>query len=417
MKYIFYIIILDLHVMTVGFAREMSDDFPDTLIKCARAAALVGSIDFGFVVLGLLSPVLQLYYQIFNFGIMHRAIHKLHFHLNMAASGCLFGFLHICFHVIVWISKPGITYHDKLIYSPQNTAFATGLLMVLGFVGAFVSGYFTTRKESPQSAFSSHLPFAALGFAAFFGHGHQRILGSAIREEVTVVIFIGCASVYAIFFFFNPVHSFEVDKAKSYWAKGVRKEQFMLLVVKYNDSHLLPPGSFFNIYNNDDSFLAYFHGHPFSVFSTKNKQLAFLVHCRASSRERHSSFTERLYQGKYRTYSCYFCLFSLLLCCFVFGFFFLIPNRDMERMYLKLQGPFKGPANSFVHYLASVQTASTVYLCGWNSGFASVFSLLEHLKVLFNFYSISYLFVILISFSGYSSLWHHLNFLYLQSKQ
>jgi hypothetical protein len=49
-----------------------------------------------------------------------------------------------------------------------------------------------------------------------------------------------------------------------------------------------------------------------------------------------------------------------------------------------LQGPFvDGTVSAFMDYVRSTPVDIDVYLCGWNSGFAKVFSILESLKVFY----------------------------------
>eukprot|EP00026_Physarum_polycephalum_P017495 Phypoly_transcript_18740.p1 GENE.Phypoly_transcript_18740~~Phypoly_transcript_18740.p1 ORF type:complete len:148 (+),score=15.07 Phypoly_transcript_18740:75-518(+) len=45
-----------------------------------------------------------------------------------------------------------------------------------------------------------------------------------------------------------------------------------------------------------------------------------------------------------------------------------------------MQGPFQGVASSFINFLSSVHTPIDVYLCGWDTGLATIFSILETLK-------------------------------------
>ena len=74
------------------------------LIICARVAAWAATLNFGLVALNIISPILRLVYQLFNFNIMHQAFHAIHFHRNAARSGIFFSLLHVGFLGAQYIS-------------------------------------------------------------------------------------------------------------------------------------------------------------------------------------------------------------------------------------------------------------------------------------------------------------------------
>ena len=49
---------------------------------------------------------------------------------------------------------------------------------------------------------------------------------------------------------------------------------------------------------------------------------------------------------------------------------------------LLLQGPFyDATVSSFIDFVRTVHVPVDIYLCGWDSGFGKIFSVLESLKV------------------------------------
>jgi len=195
--------------------------------------------------------------------------------------------------------------------------------------------------------FSLHAPFACIGFFALFMHGSGDEFGDLEGSELTEVVFIGSVVIAVLFFLFTKIRELEVDQRQSKFGTN-----FIFLSVKYSDSDYIPPGSFFNLYASADSYMSIFHCHSFPVFSTRNSRIVFLIKCRNKSNwKRSSSFTSRL-------------------------------GRDKPPC-VRLQGPFQGLVSSFILSLNSVsnnRTPKCIFLCGWDSGFASVFSLLEYFQ-------------------------------------
>jgi len=193
-------------------------------------------------------------------------------------------------------------------------------------------------------AFSLHTPLACLGLIALFIHGREKHLGSNLASHLCLITFTTCIVVFTFFCFFSRIHELEVDQRGSVFGPD-----FILLTVKYHDSNYIPPGSFFNLYASTDSYMSVFHSHSFPVFSTRNSRIVFLIRCRNRKDRKKSSFTSRFY--------------------------------DDNPSCVRVQGPFKGLASSFLLSLnpaANRNIYNSIFLCGWNAGFASVMSLLEY---------------------------------------
>lgn len=266
------------------------------LYACARAAAWAASVNFGFVALSVLSPVFQLLYQYFNFNIMHHSLHTIHFHRNAALCGSIFALMHIGLAVAQFVES-----HCKIEHGGKDENICTqvkiisGGFICLGFVGAWISGHLG-RFKLPSVVSSFHLPFAFLGFMGMFAHAHGS-LDFPFGTYFVLTIFAACAAVYTLFFFFNPIQPMEVNVEETVWQSDSNK--FLFLVLNYDNSASTPPGSFYLLYDTKDSNLSYFHAHPFPVFSSRNRQLVFLVRCRIPTHPERLSFTQRLSLGKY----------------------------------------------------------------------------------------------------------------------
>jgi hypothetical protein len=121
------------------------------------------------------------------------------------------------------------------------------------------------------------------------------------------VLFIFCVCIYALFSLIYPLRRLKVGN--TVWEPAQREERYIFLELYYPNSNLIPPGSFFNIYTPATSNLAFFHGHPFPVCSSRNNRVTFLIQCRKSYD--YSSFTEKLLFGKYLHYYSTTLLFDL----------------------------------------------------------------------------------------------------------
>eukprot|EP00026_Physarum_polycephalum_P002981 Phypoly_transcript_02990.p1 GENE.Phypoly_transcript_02990~~Phypoly_transcript_02990.p1 ORF type:complete len:792 (+),score=81.78 Phypoly_transcript_02990:69-2444(+) len=351
-KLLSYTIVVLLHVVGFGHTLAYFHIESDTRFSffAPRAAGVIATIDLSYVALAFCSPFVQFLTYFFN--ITHHTPHnKLQFHSNMAWSAAIFSTIHVAFHVFNWIhptTEPHQCNDGKAvtttIYQPGSISFITGIIMLTCFCGALITGYMMTRKHSHMVFFSFHVPLACVGFIAFFLHGNQGCLGDALASSWCQGVFMVSISVAIFFFIFARPRELEVDRHSEFGKK------FVLLSVKYLYSQHVPPGAFFNIYGSTDSYVSIFHCHSFPVMSTRNSRITFLIQCCEGTGTR-SSFTSRL-------------------------------SRDKPSS-IRVQGPFKGPASSFLLSLNSPKNNKTpkcMFLCGLTGGFASVFSLLEYFK-------------------------------------
>ena len=322
-----YVMVSVMHLFAIGYVLEHGQcmsptDEPGTyhqlssrlprssfLAVTARAAGFVASMDLCFVAMAFIAPFIQFLNHFFN--IRHHSVHKLCFHKNVALSACIFSFIHIALHIINWTMKEdhnsigcgtkvdgtvysNTTHPPKDLYSTSNTDFITGVVMAACFLGAMITGILMTWRAH-AAVFSSHAPFAILGFIALFIHGRDNILGDQLGSQLCEAVFIISVITFVLFFLFARVHELEVDQRRTKFSNS-----FVLLSLKYNDSSYVPPGSFFNIYASTDSYMSIFHGHSFSVFSTQDSRIVFLIQCRTEFGGKHgSSFTSRLVHDKY----------------------------------------------------------------------------------------------------------------------
>ena len=172
----------------------------------------------------------------------------------------------------------------------------TGAVIALGIVGAWITGYLARFGTSPVVS-SLHFPFTCLGFLGLVAHSYNLIF--PFGTYFVLATFIVCLMIYGVFFFFNPIQPMMVDGDETVWLSG--KNEYSFLVVNYNNSNTIPPGSFFLIYSNQRSNLSHFHAHSFPVFSSTNQRISFLVHCRIPEYSNDTSFTQRLSIVKYPT--------------------------------------------------------------------------------------------------------------------
>lgn len=130
--------------------------------------------------------------------------------------------------------------------------------MVVGFAGATFSGFFVTLTKKFPRFVNTHLPWACIGFFAFFAHGHRSLLGKPFGDYVVICAFVGSLLLYALFFIFHRLHRVSVIHQANYG--DPTHPQYIFLALQYANSSAIPPGSFFNIYSNNGGALAIFHG-------------------------------------------------------------------------------------------------------------------------------------------------------------
>ena len=303
MKLSVYLALLQMNILIVGAAMNVGISEGDAitpLYACARAAAWASCVNFAFVVVGIISPIFQLIYQYFNFNIMHHSLHTIHFHRNVASCGGIFALLHVVL-VIVQMAK------DKEM---RGTAtIVTGGLILVGFIGAWLSGHLS-RLERFSICSSLHFPLAFFGLLALFAHSFE-ISGVPFGSRLVLLVLVLCIVVYTLFFFFNPIQPMDVNASETAWQR--ESNGFLFLVLNYDNSDSIPPGSFYLIYDNKDSNLSYFHAHTFPVFSSRHRRLAFLIRCRTSERPDHVTYTQQLSLDKYLPCSAFTLPYSHLL--------------------------------------------------------------------------------------------------------
>jgi hypothetical protein len=173
--------------------------------------------------------------------------------------------------------------------------------MVICFSGALCTGWATSLKQSYPIFPFSHLLLACIGFSAFFLHGFQQILGDPIGDYLILGVFLTSVAIYALFIFVSKMRQLGVNHHLSYFG-DLENPQYMFLVVEYANSNTVPPGSFFMIYSNANSSISLFHGHPFPVFSSRDRKLTFLIQCRSTHEgSNRASFTTKLAMDLYPT--------------------------------------------------------------------------------------------------------------------
>jgi hypothetical protein len=151
--------------------------------------------------------------------------------------------------------------------------------LALCFLGAAVTGALATRKLSQYL----HIPFALVSFVILIIHTNTGLF---------LGIFFAAALSVVVFYLLAPLRKLEVDR------RSIFGEQFIFLILKFNDSKYIRPGSFFNIAASSNSLLSFFHCHSFSVLSSQSSEVMFLIR-RSTNR---NSFTSRLALDKYQFY-------------------------------------------------------------------------------------------------------------------
>ena len=285
MRVVYYVVIMNLHMIAIGHAFE-STAYPSSLITCSYAFALLASVDLSLLIVGSLSSLHQLLGQLFNFGFLRQQLYN---HKDMAYSALFFASLHILLHAIQWIISPNIQFHSRIIYSTRSPSFITGVVTVVGFAGAALSAY----KPGVHSLL--YLPLASLGLVSFFCHGYQGVIASPLGSILTFSLLLLCACVCILFFLFHPLQLTKVST--SIWERAESEDQFALLDVYYENSNLILPGSYFNIFGPTSPPLSLFGGQPFPVFSSREGKITFFIHC-AQSRH-HSDLLEYIAAEKY----------------------------------------------------------------------------------------------------------------------
>lgn len=285
------------------------------LVVMARACAWAAAINFGLVSLAIIAPIFRLLFQLFNLNIMRHHFYTIHFHRNAAISAIFFSALHI-----LLLNIHTHHYQCKIELNNNNSdssnemdicsleARITGSIIITGMVGAWVTGYISRMMKSSILSIL-HFPFACIACFALFTHSTSNASLYAFASNFVLAIFVACLLLHSLFFFFNPILPMHVNNSETVWL-STNNKQFSLLVVNFDNSSVIPPGSFFLIYANQNSHLSYFHAHAFPVFSTQNKTISFLLQCRVDNSFL-LSFTQRLSLGPYLII--FFFFFSLLI--------------------------------------------------------------------------------------------------------
>eukprot|EP00026_Physarum_polycephalum_P002760 Phypoly_transcript_02768.p1 GENE.Phypoly_transcript_02768~~Phypoly_transcript_02768.p1 ORF type:complete len:844 (+),score=87.65 Phypoly_transcript_02768:131-2662(+) len=341
-KLCFYLAITTLHLVAVGYTLEL-DASHSLVLAAAHAAGLLSSLDLCFVAMGFMAPIFSFLVHLFSFGIVRQSSRKIHFHRNVSYSAVVFFLLHVVLHVIYWSTCYDNTKCRKNhgipngLYSFHNTPFLTGVIMLGCFIGALLTGIMAARGKASYLTLALHLPLSCAGFVALFLHGNDNLLRRHDGSVLSLSVFV--ASIGMILLYFVSVRIRTLDLATV-----EQSDEYILLVLKYNDSQYIIPGSFFNIYATPPSYISLFHSHSFPVFSTSDSQIAFLIRKNSDTK----SFTSNLMLGNPKSF--------------------------------RVQGPFKGPARSFIHAITSKNFRKCIFMVGWQAGFANVFSLLEYFK-------------------------------------
>lgn len=268
-----------MNLTVVGFVVHTSSDRP-VPIQVARAAAFICARDIACVVLIILAPISQLAYGHFTFGAFHHSIHKLHLHKNIAFSAIFFFCIHVLGHIVMQRIRPNFSVDNIPVYQLTNPAIITGILMVIGYLMAAVTGFWRLH-------FSYHIPFALLATVCFFFHGSQHLLGPSVGDKLIFIVSLVCVVMVCIFFLVNPVHELTIIRDET-----TIMGRFLVLTLE-NNGLTIPPGSYCNIYNEASKFKL-FHGHPFSVLSASYGKIKFLIEIRESENMYRPSFTQVL---------------------------------------------------------------------------------------------------------------------------
>lgn len=295
-KVIFFLVISILHFLSIGYVLEHGISLPP-LLAAARSAGGVAALDLSFVSLSFLFPFASTLSKSFSIGILQQETmtstpKKLFFHRNMALSAGFFSLVHIFMHTLTHFS-PKSAFLSRFAHGiPHglysfNVPIITGIFMLVGFSVAFLT---VIRTPVRPFTFFLHIPFACLGFVAFFVHGYSQLLGSPLGSQICVFVFIFSIAIFFLFFVVARIKTLQVDRTNTKIGTT-----YIYLVLKYPDSQYLPPGSFFNLFAISRSFASIFHCHSFPAFNTKNlagktTQIAFLIR----RNEDPHSFTSKL---------------------------------------------------------------------------------------------------------------------------
>ena len=207
------------------------------------------------------------------------------------------------------------------LYSFGSPYLYTGIVMVVGYIGALISGL------NPNSQFRYHIPFSVIAIFGFSVHGSGAVLGQPAGDYIVLASALISAAMMSLFFAFHPTRRSDVDLPRSACVRGVagagRRSYFMLLVLENPTRQPVPPGSLFNIYDKRGGGYPFTHSHPFPVFSSSPKRLVFFIRCRDRKNKARPSFTRVLYKninnGSYLRY-CLLLFFLFLFLCYVLFF-------------------------------------------------------------------------------------------------
>lgn len=185
--------------------------------------------------------------------------------------------------------------------------------MVICFAGAIYSAHNPAEQVSPHyphPRFSLHLSFSLVLLIAFFGHGAGSNVLPPTGDNLVFAISVLSAVILSVYFAVFPPHNSEVDLRRSVAGKTSklqvsaqsasfgRRSRFLLLVVSYPATYLIPPASSFVIYDKRGGWYPFMHSHPFPVFSSSVPgRLVFLIQCRSNKSVKHPSFTKVLYKN------------------------------------------------------------------------------------------------------------------------
>ena len=220
--------------------------------------------------LSMISPIYQLIYTYFNYGILHTEIRKLHFHRTMAYNCIIYSAVHICSHAYMWIMYPYYNVGFRQLYHIYSVSSVTGIIIV--FLIAFSS--WAAMKQRLEW----HISSIVLALSCFVFHGSQHILGAAFGDNMVLVTFVICGLIFLIFNFTTSYMELRIVPQQSFVQTLTEGNiTYVFLVVEAPPTlPNLPPGCYFTIYNTSSRW-SLFHGHPFSVlYSSLHENSRFL---------------------------------------------------------------------------------------------------------------------------------------------
>lgn len=242
--------------------------------------ALLGTINFNWALLSLISPIFQLILEYLQIGAFTKATHKLNLHMNVGLYSTLFFSIHSITHVVNAIQYPlVVNSFGELIYIWNSPAIISGSLLV---------GIILIMALFGRTAKTIHVGLSIITCTILSIHGYEEILGIPLGNYITLSVLSFSFIFTSTFRITNPAVNLKVIRHECSITKG---ETNLFLLILENDYLLATRGTYLISLDDTNYFLS--NGSVFPAFSNDPEKLCFYFEVTYGSQ----SFTQKLSEG------------------------------------------------------------------------------------------------------------------------